>query len=605
MSDRPGTGRAVLAGALIAGAVLAAYARTFSAPFVFDAAAIVGNNSTIRHLGSALFPPHDGSTVDGRPLVNFSLGVNYAISGTRVWSYHAANVAIHILAAWVLYGIVRRTVRGSAGGAFATAVAVALLWALHPLQTESVTYIAQRAESLMGLFYLLTLYCFVRGAEVARLVPKAPALRPRNDSDRLVGDKQPYLARPYGANRDAVRRRRWFMLAVVACLLGMATKETMVSAPLMVLLFDRTFVAGSFREAWERRRTFYLALATTWVPLGCLVLGSASRHGTAGFGVDLRWSDYALTQVYAVVHYVRLALWPSPLVFDYGTGVLAPGKLIFPAIALLVLLGGTMAGLCARSANARTAGFLGAWFFAILAPTSLVPVATQTIAEHRMYLPLAAVVAALVLALGHALARPIAAAVLACAAAAGLGAATAARNGVYQSDLTLWRDTVAKRPDNDRAHNNFGKALFLQGLVPEALDQYGRALRLHPRDNAEVQYNLGDAFLEEGRLPEALDHCAEAVRLAPANPDARNNLGTALARSGRMGEALDQFQAAARLNPLSAEIHNNLGSAWFLLGHRFEAVAEYREALRIDPGYADARAALDHLREPAEAPARR
>jgi len=557
MSDRKGTGLAVLAGALITGAVLAAYHNAFSTPFVFDAAAIVANNPTIRHLASALRPPHDGSTVDGRPLVNLSLAFNYAISGPRVWSYHVVNVAIHLLAAWVLYGIVRRTVRGDARHAFAAGLAVALLWAVHPLQTESVTYIAQRAESLVGLCYLLTLYGFIRGARE--------------------------------------ERPRWLVLSFFACLAGTATKEIIVSAPVLVFLYDRTFVAGGFREAWERRRTYYLALAATWIPLGCLVIGSAGRNGTAGLAVDLRWSDYAVTQVYAVIHYLRLALWPSPLVFDYGTAVLGWGKLAFPALALVVLVGATIAGLRSRSADGRTAGFLGAWFFAILAPTSLIPVATQTIAEHRMYLPLAAVIAAVVLAVGHALARPVLLAVVAGLAAVGLGAATAARNEVYGSELALWRDTVAKRPNNDRAHNNFGNALFIQGLLPEALAQYEQALRLHPRDNAEVQYNLGDVFLEEGRLPEAIAHSAEAVRLAPDNPDARANLGTALARAGRVTEALGQFQAAARLNPLSASVHNNLGSAWLLLDHRGEAAAEYREALRLDPGYADARAALDHL----------
>src|SRR5476651_1933513 len=151
MSDSKGTGRSVLAGALIAGAVLAAYHNSFSVPFVFDAAPIVANNPTIRHLGTAFFPPHDGSTVDGRPLVNLSLALNYAISGPAVWSYHAFNLGIHLLAACLLYGIVRRSVPGGPDRAAVASFAVALLWAVHPLQTESVTYIAQRAESLAGV----------------------------------------------------------------------------------------------------------------------------------------------------------------------------------------------------------------------------------------------------------------------------------------------------------------------------------------------------------------------------------------------------------------------------------------------------------------------
>jgi tetratricopeptide (TPR) repeat protein len=562
MSDSKGTGLAVLGGALIAVAVLAAYHGTFSAPFVFDAASIMANNPTIRHLGSAFFPPHDGSTVDGRPLVNLSLALNYAISGPRVWSYHALNLGIHVLAAWLLYGIVRRTVPGGPARAGAAAFAIALLWAVHPLQTESVTYIAQRAETLAGLCYLLTLYGFIRGAREGR-----PS---------------------------------WLGLSFLACLVGTTAKEVIVSAPVLVLLYDRTFVAGTFRAAWERRRRYYLALAATWILLAALVLGSAGRHGTAGFAAGIPWLDYLKIQAYAVPHYLRLALWPSPLVFDYGP-LQGPGRWFLAAIPIVLLLGGTVAGIGARGLEGRAAGFLGAWFFALLAPTALIPVATQTIAEHRMYLPLAAVIAAVVLAISRALARPAVLAIAAAFVALGLATATAARNEAYGSELTLWSDTVAKRPANDRAHNNLGNALFAAGRIPEALEQYEQALRLRPQDNAEVQYNLGVVLARQGRWPEAIAHATEAVRLAPENPDAQASLGTALANSGRMGEALGQFQVAARLNPGSAALHNDLGSAWFFLGHRAEAAAEYREALRLDPGYADARTALDHLADPSAA----
>jgi len=562
MSDRQGTGLAVLAGALIAGAVLAAYANAFSAPFVFDGATILANNPTIRHLGTAFFPPHDGSTVDGRPLVNLSLAVNYAISGTGVWSYHALNLAIHLLAAWLLYGIVRRTVPGGPASSAAAAFAIALLWAVHPLQTESVTYIAQRAESLAGLCYLLALYGLIRGAR---------------------------------ENRPA-----WLVVSFLGCLLGTTAKEVIVSAPVLILLYDRTFVAGTFRAAWDQRRRYYLALAASWIPLAALVLGSAGRHGTAGFATGISWLGYLKIQAFAVPHYLRLALWPSPLVFDYGP-LFGPGRWYLPASLLLLLLAGTLVGLRRRDPASRTAGFLGAWFFALLAPTALVPVATQTIAEHRMYLPLAAVVAAVVLALGRAVGRPAVLAIAAVFVAVGLGTASAARNRAYASELALWSDTVAKRPGNDRAHNNLGNALFAAGRVPEALDEYEQALRLHPQDNAEVQYNLGLALARLGRWHEAIAPAAEAVRLAPENPDAHASLGTALANAGRMGEALGQFQAAVRLNSGSAALHNDLGSAWFFLGRRAEAAAEYREALRIDPGYADARNALDHFAEPAAA----
>jgi Flp pilus assembly protein TadD len=566
MSESKGTGRLLLAGALIAAAALLAYAGTFSYPFVFDGAAIVARNPTLRHLGTALAPPHDGSTVDGRPLVNLSLALNYAASGTAVWSYHALNLAVHILAAWTLLGIVRRTVGGSEGRALGIALVIALLWTVHPLQTEAVTYIVQRAESLAALFYLLTLYGFIRAS---------------------------------AGGRGAPLHRGWAALSVLACLAGTATKEVIVSAPVIVLLYDRTFVSGSFRLAWRRHRGLLVALAATWIPLGVLVLAAAGRHGTAGFVPDLDWLHYLRLQAYAVPHYLRLALWPAPLVFDYGTGLVPPAGWL-PGAGLLALLAlATIAGLAARDGRARTLGFLGAAFFALLAPTSLVPVATQTIAEHRMYLPLAAVVAVIVLALGRTQVRTGLLVALGSAAAVGLAAATRHRNAAYASEDALWADTVAKVPGNDRAHNNLGNAFYLEGRIPEAVAQYREALRLRPGNNPEAEYNLGNGLLQEGQLTEAIAHTGEAVRLVPGNPAARNVLGTALARAGRLAEAREQFQAAVQLDPASPATHSNLGTTWLLLGRKAEAEEEYRAALRLDPGYGDAREALAHLEAPA------
>ena len=183
-------------------------------------------------------------------MVNLSLAINYALGGMATWGYHALNLAIHILAGLTLFGVVRRTLLQPSlltrfgQAALSLALAVAVIWTIHPLQTEAVTYIAQRAESLMGLFYLLTVYCFIRGTE-----SETPGI--------------------------------WYKLSVAACLLGMASKEVMISAPLMVLLYDRTFVGGSFRQAWERRRPLYMGLFGTWLLLGYLVVGTHNRNRTA------------------------------------------------------------------------------------------------------------------------------------------------------------------------------------------------------------------------------------------------------------------------------------------------------------------------------------
>jgi len=173
--SRPSASRRLilLAAGLIVLAAVAAYHNSFAGIFLMDDVDAIVANRTIRQLWpiwEVLSPPCNGETVGGRPLLNLTLAINYAVSGLDVWSYHAVNLVIHIAAALLLLGILRRTFLAPAlrdrFGSAATplALASALLWAVHPLQTESVTYIVQRAESLMGFCYLLTLYCVIRGA---------------------------------------------------------------------------------------------------------------------------------------------------------------------------------------------------------------------------------------------------------------------------------------------------------------------------------------------------------------------------------------------------------------------------------------------------------
>ena len=170
-------GATFLAGGLIVLAAVLAYRDSFSGPFIFDDEHSIQQNPTIGRLWpiwKPLCPPNHGETVTGRPLLNLSFAVNYAVGGLNVRGYHVANLAIHVLAALLLFGILRRTFLLPSNGTFQIATptglafVIALLWAIHPLQTESVTYIVQRAESLVGLFYLLTLYCFIRGATSGR-----------------------------------------------------------------------------------------------------------------------------------------------------------------------------------------------------------------------------------------------------------------------------------------------------------------------------------------------------------------------------------------------------------------------------------------------------
>jgi tetratricopeptide (TPR) repeat protein len=534
---------------VIGGAALLAYANSLHGPFVFDDESSITTNPTIRKLWpltEPLSPPLTNVTAQGRPILNLSLAVNYALGGVAVEGYHAVNLLIHALAGMVLFGVVRRTLAAEAG-ATGLALAVAVLWVVHPLQTESVTYVIQRAESLMGLFYLLTVYCFVRGTE----------------------------AGGGGA--------RWLGLAVGACALGMATKEVMATAPLMVLFYDRTFVAASFADALRRRWAFYAALFGTWVLLGWLVLqGGGNRGGSVGFGAGIEPWAYWLTQFKAVAVYLRLTIWPAPLVFEYGTfWVNGAGDIVIEALLVLGLLVVTIRGLWRRTAL----GFAGAWFFGILAPTSLAPGTTQMIVEHRMYLPLAAVLAVAVVGVYRRVGERGRGAVWAGSAAVALlwGGMTIGRNADYRTDIALWSDTVAKRPANPLAHFMLAGALERAGEVPRALESYAEALRLKPNFSVGHE-NYGALLLKLGRRAEAITHFEEALRLQPAFPDAHMNLGNALVAEGRAGDAVRHLAEAVRLAPEFAEMHYNLANALSAAGRTAEAVAAYEAALKRPAG---------------------
>ena len=541
---------------LVVAAGLLAYCNSFTGPFIFDDEPSILENPTIRHLWpiwNTLTPlPGDNLPVNGRPLINLSLAVNYALGGYNVWGYHTLNLAVHILAGLGLLGVVRRTLlqprlqQRFGVAANELALAVAVLWTVHPLQTESVTYVIQRCESFMGLFYLLMLYCFIRGA----------------------GSARPHV---------------WYGLCVTACALGMASKEAMVAAPLIVLLYDRVFLASSFRDLWRRRTALYVGLAATWLILAVLVV--KTHHPNTGFKIkDLTPWDYLKTEAGVIVHYLRLCLWPRPLVIDYSdwpiTRLLKDS--LVPGIVVAGLLGATAWAFRHRSRMA----FLGAWFFLILAPTSsILPSLGEVAAERRMYLPLAAVIVLVVMGI-HALAGRRSMPVF-LGLAVGLGFLTVQRNQDYRSSIAIWGDTVAKRPGNLRAHYNLGVALSHVGRFEEAIGHYEQALRFAP-DDAEAQNNWGVCLSGLGKMQEAIAHYEQALRLKPDYAEAHNNLGLTLSQIGRIEDAIGHYEQALRIKPDYSIAHFNLGIAFGQTGRVQEEIEQYQQALRINPAYAKA-----------------
>lgn len=538
-----------VAAAVLIGAVAVVYANSLSGAMVFDDISAIRENPTIRNLASVfnVLSPPTNSGLGGRPLANVSFALNYAISGTDARGYHGLNVMLHMGTALLLMGIVRRTLlrrppearlRARATG---IAAAAALAWAIHPVTTASVTYLSQRTELLMGFCYAGTVYAFIRAEES--------------------------------------NCRRWYLSSLVACTFGMLSKEVMASAPILVLLYDRTFLAGTFRAAWDRRRTFYAALAVTWIVLAIEMSTDLSRR-SVGYGLGVSALEYALTQAVAILHYVKLAIWPAPLVFDYGP---VYSRSIVASVIVIAALAATWIALRRHP----VVGLLGAAFFLVLAPTSsIVPVAEQPIAENRLYLPLAVIVIGTVIGLASLFPRR--GSVLTLPVCLALGWLTVERNGDYRTELGLWADTVAKRPENPRARYNYGVLLLDDGHANEALHHLATAARLRPA-YPEGHNSLGNALLALGRVDEAIAAYRQAVTLRPDYARAWYNLGSAQFRQGELAAAASSFERTLRLAPDMAEAHNNLGNVYFQSGDAAGAVTHYEQALHLNPRLSEAR----------------
>jgi protein O-mannosyl-transferase len=553
----------VLAGVLV-------YSRSFDGPFIFDDLTSIPENPNIQQLWPltrSMSPPPQLGAAGGRPLVGLSLAVNYALGGLDVRGYHAFNLAFHLFASLLLWRVVARTLASPAlagrYGGEPAAFVLALLFCVHPLASEAVVYIVQRTELLMACFYLLTLYASLRAWTAA----------------------QP---------------RHWQIVSVAACALGMACKEPMVTAPLMVALHDLSFQARPARELLRLRGRYYGALAATWLVLAAILAGGAQVHGALGGQGRLTTFEYLKLQTHALVHYLRLVIWPHPLTIVYDWDVPSLAAALPFALVVLALLG--LTAWAFRSGRAPL-GYLGAWFFVILAPTSsLLPLHTEPVAERRMYLPLAAVLALMVIGARAALRRLFpeserrerVGAAATTIAALGLGVLTLLRVQDYRTVLSVWEDALRKAPNSKVVRNNLGNAYAFAQRYDAALEQYREAVRANP-DHPLAYYNIGFTLVHQSRYAEALAPLAEALRLRPNDADTLYISALALAGVGRPAEAIPDFQAALEIKPNDGEARRDYAIALTNVGRLPEAVAEFKRALEARPNDAAALSKLGNV----------
>ncbi|MSO57363.1 MAG: tetratricopeptide repeat protein [Acidobacteria bacterium] len=561
---RSGASRSGWHAALIVVAGCLVYANSLAGPFVFDDRLSVVENGAIRSLGG-VFSHQAASALAGRPVVGLTFALNFGLDGLNVTGYHIVNIAIHLACALLLFDIARRTLMSPrlreryGRGAPDLAFAIALLWTVHPLNTEGVSYLTQRTESLMALFYLLTLYASIRSQPSRHSAP-------------------------------------WQTLAVLACGLGMGSKESMVTAPLIVVFYDRIFAFDSLRDAIKARWRLYGGLALTWIVLAYLIL-PGPRSGSAGFSTEVRPWTYLLNQAVMVARYLRLALWPSDLVLLYGSPVpLTLGEVLPQGLGIVALLLLTLAALRWMPA----AGFLAAAVFIILAPaSSIIPIATEVGAERRMYLPLMAILALLAAGLygldsiRHRVSRKAALAALAAVSVA-LGVTTIARNREYESGLSLAQATLRRWP-TDVAHASVGVELVLLQRDDEAIPE----LQLGARTDPRARHNLGVALFNTKRFEEAVRELKILVSEYPMReevPDARRIIGHASIELRKWSDAVGELRLALSMRPEDREARRLLVIALGSQGIEFagtgnfqDAIAAFSRAVELDPNDAGAR----------------
>ncbi len=460
------------------------------------------------------FQPVNGSPTAGRPLVNLSFALNYAQGGFDPYSYRLFNIAIHTLSALLLGAVVARILRqpffegrfDNASGP--VALAASLVWALHPLNTEAVVYITQRTELMMALFYLATLYCSLRYWSAALPAGKAT----------------------------------WLAFAAASCAAGMASKEVMVSAPVVMLCYERTFVRGSFQAALRKSWPLYVALCSTWVLLVYLNI-DRPRATSAGFDRNVATLSWWFTQAKVLALYLKLTVWPWPLLIHYHFPYLTTIASAWPWL----LLASGLAVVAAIAFWRRTAlGFVFVAVFATLSPTLLIPIVTEIAAERRMYLPLAAIVPLVVVGLYalvrrtyRAVVKPgtserpmlVALAFASVAVGAAFCALDVRRLTAYDDVVALWQDVVARQPTDIIVRNGLASALIFAGRTSEAQSLLEETLRLDSGD-AEGLVNLGLVLMREGKLDEAVADFKQAIHLKPDDAMAHNDLAAAYVKLG-------------------------------------------------------------------------
>jgi tetratricopeptide (TPR) repeat protein len=575
--------------------VILIYSNTFTAPFAYDDVVNIVHNSAITDIHNFIDTSHFSKAEifeSLRPLLKtryigyFSFAVNYAVHGLDVKGYHVVNILIHICNSVLLYLLLqltfltpcfqnRNAASISADSRSFVALFTTLLFAVHPIQTQAVTYIVQRFASLAALFYLLSLVSYIRF---------------RLDN-----------------NANFARKCTFYVLSLTSVIAAMKTKEFAILLPVVITLYEFTFFDGMLKKRILRLIPYIVTIAV--IPFSLSV--PASVVSAANFNISR--SSYLLTQFRVVVTYLRLLIFPVDQNVDYDYPVyhdfFVPEVLLSVLFLLCLLATGIGLFLLSRNRDRENSHWYRLiacglfWFFITIAPESSVIPIKDVIFEHRMYLPsiglfLAATITIelLTLRLGGRIPMARKAVVSFMVILAALfSAATYARNNVWNDSVRLWEDIVRKSPNKPGPRYNLGISYADSGRINDAVASYKAAIRIDPDYTTDVYNNLGLAYIALGQVEEAIRVYKYASDIAKLDGDIHFNLANAYMSQGRTAEAASEYKAAIGLKPDKANFHFYLGVAYVKLGLDNEAINEYTKVIQLNPGDVVARNNLGNI----------